>query len=149
MKKNKEQAMRIDELPISDEVIKILIRKGKIFDVEELLKKSNKELLGIHGIGKSQLKYIKKALYWFIKSSEIKLQKDRLLSEMQAMFKEFSIPLKHEINELRTILLEQYRLIQSIQIEKQPEGIMKIINEKIPGFSSTMYDIYKKLEEKE
>lgn len=55
--------------------------------------------------------------------------------------------IQHEMHEMRTIMLEQYRIIQDIQLEKSPDGLLRKINEKLPGFSTTMYDLYKKLDQ--
>jgi DNA repair protein RadC len=145
----------IRDLPLSDEIIYILKFRGKILVLPQLLEATEAELLSIHGIGKQQLKYIKKAIYWYRKSNEIKLEKDDLLAvlrntiinEIKDLVQFPMNNINHEINEFRTILCEQYRLIQNIEIEKSPEGIIRRINEKIPGFSSTIFDIYKKLNE--
>ena len=52
-----------------------------------------------------------------------------------------------EIQDMRTIILEQYRLLQCIHLEKSPDGVIKKIESKIPGFSSIIYDLYQKLEQ--
>jgi hypothetical protein len=53
--------------------------------------------------------------------------------------------LLQHINELRTIVLEQSRILEGVQALRQPNGIINKIAEKIPGFDTTIYELYKKL----
>lgn len=138
--------MIIDMLPLSGKIITTLKINAKIYYIDDLIKKSDAQLLLIPKIGKNNLKLIRKSLDLFEKSESIIIEKERYLSDLQLLIHTELIPFKQEINELRTILCEQYRLLQSIQLEKRPEGIVNNINEKLPGFSGIIYDLYKKIE---
>ena len=75
-------------------------------------------------------------------------RKVNMLSEMMEKLAVSKLGiLAEEVQGMRTIMLEQYRLLQSIQLEKSPDGLLRKINEKVPGFSATVYDLYHKLEQ--
>ncbi len=141
--------MEIADLSLSDEIVRLLKYYGKMTTVEELVRCSDQHLLDVRGIGKKQLKYIRKALDFAKHSESMSFTKENFVLEIQKMIKDPFVIVKHELNELRTVLLELYRIVESMKLEKSPDGIVRMVNEKIPGFSAMIYDIYKKIEDKE
>lgn len=66
---------------------------------------------------------------------------------LQEMKKEIHLELFREINELRTIVLEQSRILEGMQSIDRDNGILNKINDKIPGFATAIYAMHKELEQ--
>jgi hypothetical protein len=156
-----ENFTSILDLGLPTRINNILLVEG-IDSVEKLIDLDDLDLIRIANLGKKSREKIARHLNSFKKTNELPIidalksinEKINSMEKTIIMLSDFldkilgnpMTNLSHEVNNLRTVVLEQYRLLQDIQIEKSPDGILKKINEKIPGFSSTMYDVYQKLE---
>ncbi len=131
----------------------------KIFTIKQLMGLSENDILKIPNIARKGLQNIKDTLEK-IQNNEPRMLQDigsklmsverkvnMLIELMEKLVEGKLTVMSQEMNGLRTVMLEQYRLIQAIQLEKSPEGLLRKINEKVPGFSSTIYDLYEKLEQ--
>lgn len=49
------------------------------------------------------------------------------------------------INEIRTLVLEQGRILQQIQTVNEADGVVHKISQKVPGFTSIMNELYRKM----
>jgi predicted DNA-binding helix-hairpin-helix protein len=125
-----------------------------IKDLEVL---SFKQLLAIPGLGKKAIIEIDEALIEYRKNNrfllEVLNQKLNQINEVlegfrpiivQVMRKELT-NLHMQVNELRTVILEQQPILESIQARNPPDVFLSEIDKKIPGFSRTIYDVYKTL----
>lgn len=143
--------MFIDELPLNGHTKGALKRDGRFITIKALLEASRKELSFIPGIGKISLIDIEDALLPIRKKS-IEFDLSDFLSKIEIIVRDITYiqfnKIELEINNFRTIFLELYRLVETIQLESRPEGIVNKINETIPGFSKTIYDLYEKLTSK-
>jgi hypothetical protein len=156
-----DQVTDIGVLALNVRILNNLICGG-YHTVEKLLEADSGELLRVPGIGKESLNMIGKALKRFRKlvNPEQQMLQDigsklmaveRKVNMLSEMMEKLAVSklgiLAEEVQGMRTIMLEQYRLLQSIQLEKSPDGLLRKINEKVPGFSATVYDLYHKLEQ--
>lgn len=143
--------MKIEDLPLPSRIIKLLLLEECLFKItyaEELLEIDDKTLLKVPRLHKDGIELLRKVLDLVFKKEKPKqVNETAIIIEMRSLFFEYMASIRREMNELRTITCEQYRLLQSIQLEKSPDGVLRRINDKVPGFAIAMHDLYKKLEE--
>jgi hypothetical protein len=136
--------MNIEHLNLRADIHRNLKNSG-IEAVNDLITCTDKELLQIKGIGKITVKTIRKAIELY-KKAYIHKDDQVLYTELFNRFiAEPITTISHDIQNINTIILELYRIIQSMQFEQKPDGILKYIDEKVPGFNAIIYDLYQSI----
>jgi hypothetical protein len=78
-----------------------------------------------------------------------KIVEDLIKTALTEMKTDIESNLFRNTNELRTLVLEQSRILEGLQSINRPDGIVHKISEKIPGFSHTIYELHKLLSKNE
>lgn len=125
--------------------ISYYLSKAQIRTIEDLLKHDISKLHHIPGIGKKSMIKILDFIKNYKKEKEDKSQKLLYIREIDNKIYEKLIQLENRVHDINTIILEQHRIIQALQLEKSPDGLLRQLNDKIPGIYSLIYDLYKKL----
>ncbi len=147
--------------------LKNILGANNIYNYSQLLVAYDKNMLAhIQGIGLSSRKLIEKMLNkkikHKIKATNFELEeildkcmqksfdhlKIRMIEVLMGVKKELAAQINMNINEMRTVILEQSRILEAMQLTYGPHGVINKISEKIPGFNAVMYELSKKLEGK-
>ena len=127
--------------------------KTSLAEIETALKKYNSEKN--ETLFKTTLadiqKTVEEGVYRSINSYLLRINLDEGLKNMvdtslKDMKKEIQNSLFANINEIRTIVLEQSRILEGMQSMQAPNSIINRISEKVPGFNTMIYELYKTLE---
>jgi len=109
--------------------------------------RETKNILTINEIKKVIFNSVYEAIHEYMKNGYGRIMmKDMIETSLKTMQEEIHSTLFRNINELRTIVLEQSRILEGMQSISRPDGIIGKISEKVPGFNTMIHDLYKVLE---
>lgn len=140
-----------------DAQLNAFLRRSGIQTIQDLIDIPPSELKELRGIGKKSLIKIEGKIERHMLRKLFGKKNLNLKDELAQILNDFIpilvknvqnefLSLNSQINEMRTLLLEQQRIIEGIQHYKEPEGALKQIDKKIPGFSQIVYELYKNLD---
>lgn len=152
-----------------------VLKEAKIVSIKELSKLDDNTLLKMPNVGKKCLKEIKDAVSYYKKKncttdeqSELDELKEFLENAINMAVRNCLLAHKDYIremqdhaveiftsrinnlalnpyNEIRTLILEQGRILDGMKLINKPNGMIDVITKKIPGFDVFVNKLYEKL----